>query len=98
MVTIKNKSARNAALLLCAVALISGCTPPGPSAMLEGKRLLDRGDYLQAVEKLKVATSLLTTNAQAWNYLGLACHYAGRAAEAEKAYQRALLLNHDLSE
>ena len=38
------------------------------------------------------------TNAQAWNYLGLACHHAGEAAEAEKAYQRALALDHDLTE
>jgi tetratricopeptide (TPR) repeat protein len=41
---------------------------------------------------------VLTTNAQAWNYLGLACHYAGQAAEAERAYQRALGLDRDLTE
>src|SRR5262249_33654259 len=38
------------------------------------------------------------TNAQAYNYLGVACHQAGQLADAEKAYQRALVLNPDLVE
>ena len=38
-----------------------------------------------------VGVSLLATNAQAWNYLGLACHHAGQAPEAEKAYQRLIV-------
>src|SRR2546428_5151269 len=79
------------------VCLVAGCTPPGPRALLQGKRLIERGKYSQAVETLTRATSLLTNNAQAWNYLGLACHYAGRPDEAERSYKRALLLNHDLT-
>ena len=59
---------------------------------------MEQGRYSQAVEKLKTATGLLATNAQAWNYLGLAYHYAGQAADAQKAYQRALALNRDLTE
>ncbi len=80
------------------VAFLTGCTPAGPRALLAGKRLLDEGKYPQAVEKLRTATSLLTTNAQAWNYLGLACQHAAQEVEAEKAYQRALALDHDLTE
>ena len=84
------------ALLL---ALLAGCTPPGPRTLLEGKRLMDEGKYPQAIEKLRAATSLLGgTNALAWNYLGVACQQAGELAEAERAYQRALALNHDLGE
>ena len=82
---------------VCVVAL-AGCTPTGPRALLEGKRQLEARQYSKAIEKLKLATSLLPTNAQAWNYLGVASHYAGQAAEAEQAYQRALALNHDLFE
>src|ERR1041385_3908999 len=78
--------------------LVAGCRPAGPRALLQGKRLIERGKYPQAVERLTAATTLLVTNAQAWNYLGLACHHAGQAVEAEKAYQRALSLNHDLTE
>src|SRR6266571_6791182 len=81
-------------LLLC----LTGCAPQGPRALLQGKRLMEQGRYPQAVEKLKTATGLLATNAQAWNYLGLAYHYAGQAADAQKAYQRALALNRDLTE
>jgi len=40
----------------------------------------------------------MATNGQAWNYLGLACHYAGQADQAERCYQHALALDHDLSE
>ena len=78
------------------VAGLLGCMPAGPRALLKGKRLLDEGKNTEAIEELKVATSLLATNAQAWNYLGLAYHHAGHAAEAVEAYQRALGLNHDL--
>lgn len=85
--------------LLGLLVLLAGCTPAGPRALLEGRRLIDRGQYPQAVEKLRAAAVLLGgTNAQAWNDLGLACHHAGELAEAEHAYQRALALNQDLSE
>lgn len=86
-------------LVLLALAIfISGCSPSGPHALLKGKKLLDHGDYAGAVAQLKIATSLLATNAQAWNYLGLAYHHAGQPADAAVAYQRALALDRDLVE
>jgi len=84
--------------LAFAILLSSGCTPAGPRALLRGKHLIEQAKYKQAVEQLRIATSLLSTNAQAWNYLGLAYHYTGEPVEAEKAYQRALLYNRDLAE
>jgi tetratricopeptide (TPR) repeat protein len=103
MLTIKNRVRDNlVVILLTAFALLTGCMPPGPRALLEGKRLIDQGKYPQAMEELRTATTLLGTNAQAcaqaWNYLGLACHHLGQADAAANAYQRALSLNHDLSE
>jgi tetratricopeptide (TPR) repeat protein len=86
------------AIAVVYAGLVAGCTPPGPRALLDGKRLIERGKYSQAVEKLTSATALLTNNAQAWNYLGLACQYAGKPGEAERSYGRALALNHDLTE
>src|SRR5271170_3262324 len=83
-------------LMAVALAWLTGCMPAGPRALLEGKRLIEQGRYAEAVDELKVATSLLTTNAQAWNYLGLAYHHAGQPANAAEAYERALKLNHDL--
>ncbi|MGD0259426.1 MAG: tetratricopeptide repeat protein [Verrucomicrobiota bacterium] len=113
MLTIKNRAGSNLVggreknalslsslgKLILLLALLAGCTPAGPRALLEGKRLVDEGKYPQAIEKLRTATSLLGgTNALAWNCLGVAYQYAGEMAEAERAYQRALALNHDLGE
>jgi len=77
---------------------LTACTPPGSRALLDGKRYLERGDYAQAIPELRSATVLLPTNALAFNYLGLALHQAGQASEAERAYLRALALDHDLTE
>jgi tetratricopeptide (TPR) repeat protein len=78
--------------------IATGCAPDGPKVLLQGEKLIDKGKYSQAVEKLKLATTFIPTNAHAWNYLGLAYHHAGQFDEAEKTYRRALLINHDLSE
>ena len=76
---------------------VLGCSPPGPRALLEGKRLLDEGKYPEAVEMLKRATVLLPKNALAPNYLGLAYHAAQQPEEAVKAYRMALALDHKLA-
>jgi tetratricopeptide (TPR) repeat protein len=89
---------RHLRLLAAALLFLAGCTPPGPKAFLEGKRLLDKGDYRHAVEKLKLATSFLPTNALAWNCLGVAYQSAGARSEAEAAYRHALELDRDLME
>ncbi len=98
MPTNKNLFHRRGLLCLALVAAMAsaGCGPPGPRALLEGKHLIDRGNYAAAVEKLNTATELMATNAQAWNYLGLACHLAGQPDAAATAYQKALRLDHDL--
>ena len=85
-------------LFLALAVFIAGCAPSGPRALLKGKKLLERGDYAGAVAQFKTATSLLATNAQAWNYLGVACQHAGQPADAAAAYQRALTLDRDLME
>ncbi len=98
MLTIKKQVGKTALILLTACGLLAGCVPPGPRALLQGKRLLEQGNYERAMGKLRVATSLLATNAQAWNYLAIACHHAGERDEAVRAYQTALRLDHDLTE
>ncbi len=72
------------------------CTPPGPAALLDGEALLNEGEYTAAIKKLREATDLLQDNPDAWNFLGLAYHRAGKPAEAAPAYKTALRLNVDL--
>jgi tetratricopeptide (TPR) repeat protein len=98
MLAKKNRIRCGAIIFLTLALFITGCTPPGPRALLKGKKMLERGDFAGAVEELKTATALLATNAQAWNYLGVACQRAGQPADAAVAYQRALLLDRDLVE
>jgi tetratricopeptide (TPR) repeat protein len=83
---------------LAFAASLTGCRPPGPRALLDGQRLVERGQYAEAIERLKTATSLLSTNAQAWNYLGLAYHQAGQPNDAAEAYNKALALDQNLIE
>jgi len=91
-------SVRGAIFVLALALLFSGCTPAGPRALLKGKKYLDRGDIADAVTQLKRATTLLSTNANAWNYYGVALQHDGQADEAATAYQNAIRLDHDLVE
>lgn len=97
MVATKNRAGMVLVLLL-ALFGIAGCSPSGPRALVKGKELLDDGKTDAALAELKLATSLLPTNAVAWNYLGLACHRAGQWTNAADAYSRALRLNRNLTE
>lgn len=85
------------ALMALAMA-VCGCRPTGASALLHGKKYLDRGDYDDAVTEFKTATTLLATNAAAWNYYGVALQYDGDPIKAANAYQRALELDRDFPE
>jgi tetratricopeptide (TPR) repeat protein len=91
-------SHRGAILIFALAIFVSGCSPSGPAALLKGKKCLDRGETADAVVELKMATTLLVTNAQAWNYYGVALQRAGDATGAASAYNRALDLNRDLVE
>ncbi len=83
-------------LLLAVIALLAGCTPPGPRALLQGETLVREAKYPEAIAKLKVATQLLPREARAWNYLGMAYHGDGQVTNALIAYHRALTLDRDL--
>jgi tetratricopeptide (TPR) repeat protein len=100
MLSMKNRSRHRYPLLALFVllAILASCTPPGTRALLAGKRLIDEGRYEDAIEPLKTAATLLSTNADAWNYLGVAYQGGNQPASAASAYQRAILLNQNLTE
>ena len=94
----KKSFSGGAILIFALISVLAGCTPAGPRALLKGKAYLDRGDTADAVSELKTATTLLATNANAWNYYGVALQRAGQSDDAANAYKRALELDRDLVE
>jgi tetratricopeptide (TPR) repeat protein len=94
----KKISISGAIILLALTAVMTGCTPAGPRAVQNGQKYLDRGDYAAAAAQFKTATTLLATNAQVWNYYGVALQGANDPQGAANAYQRALELDRDLVE
>src|SRR4051812_43986006 len=105
MVTIKKRGPKLSSLLLISslAIVLCACGPAGPRAVIKGEKLLRKGDYPAAVEKLEEATRLLAKDpapvqAQAWNFLGLACQSAGQPDKAFKAYQQSLKLDRNLVE
>ncbi len=98
MLATKNRTGVMMGLILAMAVLMTACAPPGPRALIKGKKLLDAGNYDAAAQELETATSLMPTNASAWNYLGLAYHRAGQGSNAAVAYTRALQLNRELLE
>jgi len=98
MFVTKNRVSLTTVLLLMVVLFITACGPPGPRALLQGRKLLETGQTDAAVKELKTAVSLLPTNAAAWNYLGVAYHRAGQSTNAVEAYSRAIKLDRDLLE
>jgi tetratricopeptide (TPR) repeat protein len=98
MRTNKNGGLTSASILIAMVlALLCGCTPPGPRALLKGERLIREGKHKQAIQQLQTATRLLPKSAQAWNHLGLAHHGAKQPEQAAHAYRQALALDQNLS-
>src|SRR5262245_20247852 len=78
--------------------LFTGCGDPGPKALLHGDRLVQKGQYAQAVKELKTATEVLPRNARAWNHLGLAYHGNRQPEESYKAYKKALQVDYKLGD
>ena len=82
--------------ILALMLAMAGCTPSGPRALLKGKKYLDAGENAAAVAQFKTATTLLATNAAAWNYYGVALQRNGQPDDAANAYRRALDLDREL--
>ncbi len=90
-----SRSSSVRAAFLAAVLFAAGCQPHGPEALRRGDELLRAGKATEAVPMLERAATELSEDPRAWNFLGLAYHAAGRPAEAQKAYLRALRENRD---
>ncbi|MCS7338484.1 MAG: tetratricopeptide repeat protein [Verrucomicrobiae bacterium] len=95
---LRNKKRVGACLACAGAVALTSCAPSGADLVRDAKRLMGEGRRVESVQKLKLAASLLPTNALVWNELGLAYHYAGDLTNAAAAYAKALKLNRDLAE
>lgn len=96
MLATKNQAGVRLFALLAMAVMFSACAPPGPRALLDGKEFLEAGQTAEAIAELRTATTLMPTNAAAWNYLGVAYHRSGQWTNAAAAYSQALRFNREL--
>ena len=79
---------------LALLALATGCASLDASRLYaSGTDALERGDPVQAVADLEQAAALWPEASPVQNHLGLAYAQAGRDAEAEAAFRRAVELD-----
>ena len=101
MLTIKKRRCALQVLAVISVASLTACGPPGPRDLRKGERLIEGGQFAEAIPVLDEARQLLadapgTVQATAWNLLGLAYHGAGQPDAASHAYSEALKLDRNL--
>ena len=77
-------------VLLCGALVLWGCTPPGPRALLQGDKWLQKGQHARAIEELQTAVRIIPEEPRAWNHLGLALQAGGQVRPAMDAYRQAL--------
>jgi tetratricopeptide (TPR) repeat protein len=80
------------------ILVLTGCTPPGVNALLEGKGHLDKGDIQKAITAFKKATNFMPESARAWNYLGMAYHRDGQFIAARDAYDKSWNKDNNLAQ
>ena len=86
------------AIAVAVLMTATGCRPHGREALQRGDQLLEARKPAEAIPLLEVAATDLPGDAQAWNFLGLAYHAAGRRPDALKAYLMALRQDRNLFE
>src|SRR5438477_9910914 len=74
-------------VVLLLMLAFSGCAPSGPRLLREGERLIQQQNYPRAIDRLKIASQLLSATLHGWNHLGLPLPRAGPAKEAARAHQ-----------
>ena len=87
---------------MLALLVLTGCGPPGVRALHRGDRLVQEGQYADAIEPLQEAAADLTKTSplaasRADNLLGVAQQATGHPGPAWQAYQQALKLDRNLA-
>ena len=101
MLTIKKRSFALLVLAVISAAALTACGPAGPRDLHKGERLIQSGEFAEAVPVLEEGVRLLRNSpgnvqAAALNLLGLAQHGAGHLDAAGRAYLEALKLDRNL--
>ena len=73
--------------------LLTGCSPSGPKALLQGQKYLENRQYEKALRSINRAAALIPHQPQVWNHMGLAYHGLNQPQKAAQAYEQALRLD-----
>src|SRR4030095_716553 len=91
-------------LLCCFFSLIVGARSsifaqqsPQTNEKERGIELYRKGDFSEAVKSLKEAVKKRQDDSDAWYYLGLSLHRAGKIKDALKAFEKTLSLSPDFA-
>ncbi len=81
-------------MVIGSTLLVPGCAGfRGARLYHSGSAALDRGDTTRAISDLERAATLVPEASEVQNHLGLAYSLAGRSAEADRAFRRAVELD-----
>lgn len=83
--------------LSLAVGVLTGCTPSGPKALLQGEALLKQNRLSEAIKKIEKAAKHMPNDERAWLFLGMAYHRNGDHQKALLAYERVDAINPGMS-
>ena len=83
--------------LSLAVGVLTGCTPSGPKALLQGEALLKQNRLSEAIKKIEKAAKHMPNDERAWLFLGMAYHRNGDHQKALLAYERVNAINPGMS-
>jgi tetratricopeptide (TPR) repeat protein len=71
--------------------------PPQASEKERGVELYRKGDFNEAVKALREALKKQASDSDAWYYLGLSLHRAGKVEDARKAFEKTVSLRRDFA-
>ena len=91
MFVTKNRVDLSTVLLLMAVFFVTACGPPGPRALVQGRKFLEAGQTDAALKELKIALEYSPYNNRTYNNLGAVYFDLKQYQNAIDSYKKSLV-------